>query len=343
MSCSERKPFPFKIIPENSETQKMIADAFRGHPNGLSSCNQWGFKLSATVADAELEDLYNYPLDPSDVWVMSPPKCGTTWTQEMVWLIANDLDYEGAKTPLFPDRWAFPDLDVLSDKEFLTKELTKRLPDFTGGKPTMLYNAIRDPPRFVKCHLPFSMSNPHLLDVCKVVYTARNPKDACVSYYNHNRLVRLLDFTGDLEMFVDLFMRDLVVETPFIEHMIEAWNRRHHPNLCFLFFEDMKRDLPKQIRKVAQFLGKTCTDEQVEKLASHLHIDNFRKNQFVNNHLAKKLGFFHPDRGDFIRQGKTGNWKNYFTSEMTETFDSWMAEKLKGSDLTFVTELDEQD
>lgn len=31
---------------------------------------------------------------------------GTTWTQEMVWCIANDLDYEGAKLRL-PERFPF--------------------------------------------------------------------------------------------------------------------------------------------------------------------------------------------------------------------------------------------
>ena len=28
----------------------------------------------------------------SDIWVITYPKCGTTWTQEMVWQIANDVD-----------------------------------------------------------------------------------------------------------------------------------------------------------------------------------------------------------------------------------------------------------
>lgn len=32
-----------------------------------------------------------------DIWIVSYPKCGTTWAQEMVWLLANKLDYETAK------------------------------------------------------------------------------------------------------------------------------------------------------------------------------------------------------------------------------------------------------
>ena len=30
----------------------------------------------------------------SDIWVLSYPRSGTTWTQEMVWQIANKCDFE---------------------------------------------------------------------------------------------------------------------------------------------------------------------------------------------------------------------------------------------------------
>ncbi|XP_043204339.1 sulfotransferase 1C2-like [Amphibalanus amphitrite] len=346
MSSSERIPFPFKIIPLEDEDQKKIAKDFVGNPTGLASCNHWGFKLSATVTEQELEDLYNHPLDPRDVWVVTPPKCGTTWTQEMVWLIANDLDYEGAKTPIMPDRYSFIDFAALSDKEFEAKfaaAAAKEGEPPRSGPMDMASLANRPSPRFVKSHLPFSLNNPRLLDTCKVVYVARNPKDACVSFFHHMRLIRLHDFLGDLELFMDYFIKGQVVEAPFIEHMIEAWNLRHHPNLCFLFYEDMKKDLRAQIRKVSKFLGKDYSEEQVDKLAEHLHIDNFKKNPWVNADHMKDGKIMHTDRGSFIRKGKTGDWKNHFTPEMNEKFDKWMAEKMKGTDLTFVQELEKQD
>ncbi len=40
------------------------------------------------------EDLYNMELRPDDVWVVTYPKCGTTWTQEMVWQIVHGVDLE---------------------------------------------------------------------------------------------------------------------------------------------------------------------------------------------------------------------------------------------------------
>ena len=64
----------------------------------------------------------------------------------------------------------------------------------------MAGNANTGARRFVKSHLPLSMNNPRLLDTCKVVYVARNPKDVCVSFYNHNRLMATHGFTGNLEV-----------------------------------------------------------------------------------------------------------------------------------------------
>lgn len=47
------------------------------------------------------EQIRNFHVRDDDVWIISYPKCGTTWTQEMVWLIGNQLDYEtGSKVDL---------------------------------------------------------------------------------------------------------------------------------------------------------------------------------------------------------------------------------------------------
>jgi len=43
------------------------------------------------------EQIRNMEVRPDDIWVISQQKSGNTWTNEMVWLLGNDLDYEGAK------------------------------------------------------------------------------------------------------------------------------------------------------------------------------------------------------------------------------------------------------
>ena len=41
-------------------------------------------------------------------------------------------------------------------------------------------------------------------------------------------------------------------------------------------------------------------------------------------------------------QGKTGDWKNHFRTELNHRIDEWIDKNLAGSDLKFVTELEYQ-
>lgn len=52
------------------------------------------------------DQIDNFKVNNSDIWVTSFPKCGTTWLQEMVYLIATDCDYENAKSYI-TDRFPF--------------------------------------------------------------------------------------------------------------------------------------------------------------------------------------------------------------------------------------------
>ena len=101
-------------------------------------------------------------------------------------------------------RWNFTEFEGILDKEFVAKLASPDADKDGNPIPTDTMPLFGDPnrpsPRFVKSHLPFSLLNPRLLDVCKVVYVARNPKDVCVSFYHHMRLLRFHDFLGDLEV-----------------------------------------------------------------------------------------------------------------------------------------------
>lgn len=45
------------------------------------------------------------------------------------------------------------------------------------------------------------------------------------------------------------------------------------------------------------------------------------------------------DNEMFIRKGQVGDWKNYMKPELSERFDKWTEENLKGTGLTFDTVL----
>ncbi|KAF0289621.1 Sulfotransferase 1A4 [Amphibalanus amphitrite] len=199
--------------------------------------------------------------------------------------------------------------------------------------PRMLLAAARrawyrhqHPPRFVKTHMPLSMLPPRLLDECRVVYVARNPKDALVSYYHHHKLFLTYGFDGTFEEFFDL----------------QAWEKRLHPNLLFVFFEEMELNLTVVIRRVADFLRKNLSDEDVAALHSHLQFSAMSENPHVQLHWLREAGLLSEGHSLF-RRGRTGDWKNYFTPAMDARMTAWIEENLRGSDLRFITELEQRD
>ena len=94
-----------------------------------------------------------------------------------------------------------------------------------------------------------------------------------------------------------------MIYTPFFPHVLEAWNKRHHPNMLFIFYEDLKRDLRGQLEKMAKFLGKDLSQDQLDRLREHLKFENIEKNESVNFEHGKKTGFMNEDQGKFIRKG----------------------------------------
>lgn len=337
-----RHPYPYKLQQLDADTNKRISAAFHGFPNGLQSANPWGFKLAATATEADLEDFFNYPLDPRDIWLVSPPRTGTTWTSEMIWLLANDLDYEGAKSPLLPDRWNYLDWGLVGDKEWMQnfiRDVEVDRPEASKELHQLQSDPLRPSPKFVRTHLPLSMHNPRVLETCKTFFLMRRPKDACLSLYKYCCLSKKHDFVLDLPAFAQMYMDAEAPWTPSIPMMIEGWNRRHHPSLCLLFYEDLIQNLTGQLKRMASFLGKSYTDQQIDQLSSYLHIDNFRKNPAVNCESGLTGLMMNKGGDSFIRRGKVGDWLNHCTPELDAKFEAWIEKQLKGSDLKFATEV----
>ncbi|KAB7497853.1 hypothetical protein Anas_13726 [Armadillidium nasatum] len=92
---------------------------------------------------------------------------------------------------------------------FLHNTFLQDHPNYNPKDGTFLQLAeLTEDPRIIKTHLPFSLLSPSLLETCKVIYMARDPRDVVVSYYHFSKLFNVIDFVGSTSDFVDHFVND---------------------------------------------------------------------------------------------------------------------------------------
>jgi len=245
----------------------------------------------------------------SDIWIVTFPKCGTTWTQELVWTLVNDVDTEKGKVPLFVRSPWIEAVFPMKDGQLAIDYL----------------NSMKDR-RIIKTHLPLEFLPDGVLEKCKVVYVARNPKDAAVSYYYHSKNIGLHGFTGTVEELIDLFMEDLVFYGPYWNHITGAWNKKTERNLKFLWYEDMKADQMKVIEELCEFLQKPLTEEQKTKLFETVQFDNMKANPFSSPAPTDVL-----DQSIFFRKGLVGDWENHFDKQRSEKWEAWIENNITGT------------
>ncbi|XP_013146423.1 PREDICTED: sulfotransferase 1C4-like [Papilio polytes] len=332
--------FPFDIRDVEEHDNEELSKYFLG----VGKANiQVGPKKYLLISEYKNEaaNIYNMPVRSDDIFIVTYPRSGTTWTQEIVWLLASDLDYyTAANTPL-QARSVFIEFSMIMHKEFLDKmkkvhagkeENLKALD--VVSTPGTVQVATMPSPRIIKTHLPMTLLPPTLLDTCKVVYVARDPRDVAVSFYHLTSSFQSFNFTGDFKTYWGLFVKDLMYWSPFFDHLKEAWEMRHHPNMMFLFYEELTQNLSATVKRVAEFLGKEYTAEQFDELCTHLKFDNFKKNPSVGIDNLKELGIM-AQKGEFIRKGKSGGWRDYFDEDMTREAEEWIDKNLKDTDMRF--------
>lgn len=156
---------------------------------------------------------------------------------------------------------------------------------------------------------------------------ARNPKDVAVSYYHHH--CHLHSYKGTKEDFFEAFAKDLTMYSPFNSHVLEFWKIRNNPNILYLFYEDMKKDLETEVKKVIDFLGKKYSQDEIEKLCKHLSFDSMKQNKMINKNdeirmLKEAAGEKYSEKEfSFIRKGQVGAYKKEMSVEQNQMLDDY--------------------
>ncbi|XP_065090899.1 luciferin sulfotransferase-like [Ochlerotatus camptorhynchus] len=254
---------------------------------------------------------------PDDVWIASYPKSGTTWTQEMVWLICNDLNYKGARDVILDRRFPFMEIGSL-----IGFDSVKEVEDMQS-------------PRFIKTHLPVALVPDQLWTVKpKIVYVYRKAKPVAVSFYHHYQT--LTGYRGTLEQFVKSFVKDMIMFSPYHEHVLDYYALQHLDNVLLINYEDMKKDLKSAILKVCSFFGKNYSEEQIETLCQHLSFNSMKNNPSVNGQEMVNKILTYSNRAHekdnanrkFIRKGEAEGWKSDLTVALAEEIDEWTRTKV---------------
>ncbi|KAK9504690.1 hypothetical protein O3M35_010962 [Rhynocoris fuscipes] len=331
--------FPYQIENVETELNKKLMSDFTGERNGFCQVGPKKWILPVAYRD-HAEKYYSFKPKSDDIWVITYPRSGTTWCQELVWLLNNNFDYDQAANIPLDKRFPFFEFSILHSKQFHDEiiEINNNRQEVIDQlafwrQPGYEWIASMQSPRHIKTHLPYSLLPPDLVNVSKTIYVARNPKDVAVSYYHHNYLLKVHGYIGDFQQYWNYFQHDLLVYSPYWEHIKEGWERRHEKNVLFLFYEDLVNDLPNNIKKVAAFLNKSINDEQLDRLVKHLHIDNFRKVVKVHKNIEMD-GAINTRGQGFIRKGKVGG-NPEFTAELLEKADKWIAENLSKTGIHF--------
>lgn len=271
-----------------------------------------------------------------DVFVVTYPKSGTTWTQ---YLSLSILSKENPPKTLTEFMLASPYL------EFMGAEAAEKMPR----------------PGLFKMHMPFH-KQPYS-EQARYIYVTRNPYDVCVSLYYHMKSMtpkKVVDVS--FATFHNMFLSGNVFYGCYFDHLLSWYKHRDDKNVLFFTYEEMTKDPEFWTVKIADFLDKKYGGELRDDpslLQRVLEASSFKNMQGVFNDtfktVAQDLLALPPERAiksmevykkdmvvpveemheyaGFIRKGIVGDWKEHFTTEQIEKTKAWIAERTKGSDV----------
>ncbi|XP_055351201.1 sulfotransferase 1C2-like [Paramacrobiotus metropolitanus] len=295
----EKLPKPYDISYHDPKFLKNYKGCFVEYPKYLT-----------------LDDVETFEASPLDTPVCSFPKTGTTWMNAII----VGINAKG-------DRNCFYDAPLEMKSPFLCRcepeqPVGTRAIDILKKKP---------PGRTFFTHLAYQALPESIIRAgAKKVYIWRNPKDTMVALYHFLQIQRRIGFHGDLNEVVDSFISDHVEFGPFFDHIASFWSRRHEdPNIFFCSFEQLKKNFEPVVSRLAEYLDKPLTHEQIQVIKEETDFPKFQANLMLNKYKAHELGFLDFNKFPFIRDGGTGQWKKCFTPEMNKKVDAWVEKNLQ--------------
>ncbi len=255
-----------------------------------------------------------------DIIIATYAKSGTTWTQQIV----AQLLFQGAEAVEVAELSPWMDL---------------RVPPKEIKLPFVEAQTHR---RFLKTHLPVDalVFSPQ----AKYIYIARDGRDVVWSLYNHHAngnedfYAALNDTPGRvgpplekppasvLQYFQEWLAADGYPFWSFWENIKSWWDIRHLPNVMLLHYAELKRDMPGQIRRIAEFLDIPVDESKWADILEHCSFDYMKRNAAKSAPLGGV--FWEGGAQTFVHKGTNGRWKDVLPPADIAQYEQMAVEKL---------------
>jgi len=235
----------------------------------------------------------NLTIWPDDIFLVSFPKSGNTWTR---FLIANLVHPE--------ENVGFENIHRLVPDPFATAKK-----DFDHMSR----------PRVIKSHECFEPRYP------RVMYIVRDPRDVVISQYHYHRKCNKIEDGYPMEKFVSRFVSGDTCPHGSWGENVGTWltARHNHPRFLLLKYEDMVADAGGEMTRVASFLGLNADAKRVADAVERSSAEHMRKLEKVQ---ADQCGLTKETRKDlsFVRAAKSGGWQNELPENLVAKIeDAW--------------------
>jgi aryl sulfotransferase len=190
--------------------------------------------------------------------------------------------------------------------------------------------------RFLKTHLPVDALR--FSPQARYIYIARDGRDVVWSMYNHHANANQLwyealnDTPGRVgppierppadvrQYWRDWLARDGHPFWPFWENVRSWWSIRGLPNVKLVHFANLKRDMPGEIRGIAEFLDIPVNEARWDAVIEHCSFDWMKRNATKSVPLGG--AFWDAGADVFINRGVNGRWRDVLTPEESVEYEA---------------------